>query len=170
MKTVYFIRHAKSSWENPELPDHRRDLLETGIKRTQKISQWLMNIKQIAPELFISSPATRAYKTASIIASYFSYPADKIVVTPTLYPGSPEHIMETLYALPNSINQVVIVAHNPVLTELVNSFLESDKRIFNFPTSAVAAVRFETNEWEKIDLSNNHVDFLITPKNIRSTK
>lgn len=166
MKTVYFIRHAKSSWENPELNDRERDLLETGILRTQKVAQWMRNQKNVAPTLFISSPAVRAYKTASIIASFFDYSEDKIVVVPSLYPGSTEHIMDTLYALPDAIKQVVIVAHNPVMTEIVNSFLEKEKPVFNFPTSAVAAVTFNTDQWEKIELAENHVEFLITPKNI----
>lgn len=170
MKTVYFIRHAKSSWENTELPDHRRDLLEIGIKRTRKVAQWMINKNQIAPELFISSPALRAFKTAAIIAKYYNYPEDKIIAAPTLYPGSIEHIMETLYALPDAIQQVVIVAHNPVLTEVVNSFLENEKRIFNFPTSAVATIKFDTEHWEKIDLANNQVEFIITPKSIKSKK
>ncbi|MBN2615432.1 MAG: phosphohistidine phosphatase SixA [Bacteroidales bacterium] len=167
MKLVYFIRHAKSSWENPELPDHRRDLLDVGIKRTRKVAKWMIN-KKIAPDLIISSPATRAFKTARIIAQFFDYPEKKIVTVPTLYPGSAQHIMDTLYALPNAVEQVMVVAHNPVLTELVNSFLENNKKIFNLPTSAVAAVRFDTDEWEKIELADNHVNFIISPKNIKS--
>ena len=169
MKLVYFIRHAKSSWDRPELPDHRRDLLDVGIKRTRKVAKWMIN-KSIAPDLIISSPATRAYRTAGIVAQFFEYPEKKIVTAPTLYPGSPEHIMETLYALPDTMQQVIIVSHNPALTELVNSFLETNKKIFNFPTSAVAGVRFDTDQWEKIELADYHVNFIISPKNIKSGK
>lgn len=169
MKLVYFIRHAKSSWENPELPDHRRDLLDVGIKRTRKIAKWMIN-KKIVPDLIISSPANRAFRTAGIIAQFYDYPENKIVTVPTLYHGSSQHIMDTLYALPDTLKQVMIVAHNPVLTELVNSFLERDKKIFNLPTSSVAAVRFDTDQWEQIELANNHVNFVITPKNIKSKK
>lgn len=167
MKLVYFIRHAKSSWENPELPDHRRDLLDVGIKRTRKIAKWMIH-KKIAPDLIISSPATRAFRTAGIIAQFFDYPEKNIITVPTLYHGSAQHIMDTLYALPNTLEQVIVVAHNPVLTELVNSFLEKDKKIFNLPTSAVAEVRFDTDQWENIEMADNHVNFVISPKTIKS--
>lgn len=169
MKVVYFIRHAKSSWEDLEIPDHRRDLLPVGRKRTKKIGQWLLQ-RRVSPDLIISSPATRAHKTAEILAHELSFPEDKIITAPTLYPGSREHMMDTLYPLPDSMQHIIIVGHNPTLTDVVNSFLGNRQKIFNLPTSAVAAVQFHTDKWQDVELASTEVEYIIAPKDLKSKK
>lgn len=148
-----------------ELSDYDRDLIDIGIKRTHKVGNWLKS-KEINPEIFISSPANRAYKTAKILAKTLSYDVDKIITIESLYPGSYENIIETLYPLPDKVEQILIVGHNPVITDVVNSFLEPSQQINNLPTSAVASVTFNTNSWEKVELASTVVNFIVTPKDI----
>lgn len=165
MKTVYIVRHGKSSWENPDLPDHFRKLLPEGEKRTEKVGRHL-RMKLINPDLIITSSATRALETAKIMARELRYPPDQININTTFYRTGNDEIMETLYELPEEIESVMLVGHDPVFTELVNFFLEPENRIKKLPTSAVAAFHFKTEHWEEIENAKHHLEFLITPKDL----
>jgi phosphohistidine phosphatase len=164
MKTLYVVRHAKSSWEDMSLSDHDRPLLPIGEKKTKRIVNYLKG-KGVLPDLFISSSATRAYETARIIAKGLGYPEEKIVKEPNLYHASDDDILKELYGLDNDIDSVMIFGHNPTLTYFVNRYL--DHTIFNLPTSGLAGIVFETDKWEKIGGAKNHIQFFVTPKMLK---
>ncbi len=77
MKTLYIVRHAKSSWDHPGLGDDQRPLLEKGKKRTKYVVDYFLE-NNINPDLIISSHAVRAFETAKIIATSLDYPENKI--------------------------------------------------------------------------------------------
>ena len=163
MKTLYIARHAKSSWDDVHVSDHDRTLILIGKRRTRKIARWL-NEHDVLPDRIISSTAVRAYKTARLLAQGMGFPEKKIEKEAAFYNADPEDIMEYLCTFPNTVDKVMVVGHNPTFTELVNLFLEEDKWIENLPTSGVAAIRFETDKWDELDLAEHQVEFLITPK------
>ena len=166
MKTLYIARHAKSSWDDMHVSDHDRTLIPIGKRRTKKIGRWL-NEHEVLPDRIISSTAVRAYKTARLLAREMGFPEKKIEKQASFYNADSEDIMKHLYTLPNTVDKVMVVGHNPTFTELVNLFLEENKWIDNLPTSGVAAVRFDTDKWEKLDLAEQRVEFLITPKMVK---
>ncbi len=166
MKTLYIARHAKSSWDDLRVSDHDRDLLPVGKKRTKKIARWL-NEHNIFPDRIISSTAARAYKTACQLAQGMGFPEEKIEKEAAFYNADTEETMEVIYALPDTVEKVMVVGHNPGFTDLVNLFLDWEHQVDNLPTSAVAAIRFETNKWEELDLAEQRVEFLITPKMVK---
>ena len=165
MKIVYIVRHAKSSWEDPYIPDHFRKLIPEGEERTIKVAKHL-RMKFVNPELIITSSATRAQETAKLMAKELHYPLDQINIGATLYRAEREDILETLSDLPEEVDSVMIVGHNPTFTVLVNSFLKPEEQISKLPTSAVAAFHFKTEHWEEIDTAKNHLEFLIIPKDL----
>ncbi len=169
MKTLYIARHAKSSWEDMQVFDHDRKLLSMGEKRTQRVAGWLKKHK-VRPDVIISSSAVRTFETARILAKELGFPEGKIVKNVSFYGADPEAVLKILYTLPNTVKKVMVVGHNPGFTNLVNLFLERGQQIDNLPTSGVAAVLFDTNKWEKVDLAKYRVEFLITPKMIRTPK
>ena len=164
MKTLYVVRHAKSSWEDMSLSDHDRPLLPVGEKKTKRIVEYLKG-KGIVPDLLLSSSAKRAYETARIIARGIGYPEKKIKKESALYHASSGDILKELYGLDNGIKSVMIFGHNPTLTYFVNHYLEDT--IFNLPTSGLVGIVFETEEWEKIGEAKNHVKFFVTPKMLK---
>lgn len=165
MKTVYFVRHAKSSWQELGLSDHKRGLLPKGEKKTKKISVWLKNNNEV-PDLIITSSATRAKKTAKIIAKNLNIPKEKIIVNDNLYHGGMEEILTALYSLPNKVNNIMIVGHNPTMTDVVNYYLSDDDQLINFPTSAVASISFFTDKWENISIAKSKVNFVMFPSKL----
>jgi len=164
MKTLYIVRHAKSSWDNPSLSDHDRPLMQKGINKTIKITEFL-KWKITCPDLFLSSTAVRARQTAEIISKGLNYPSKRIIATNKLYHATTESIFNELYGLSNQIILVMIFGHNPGLTYLVNKFL--NPTIENLPTSGVVSVSFETNEWKKINEAKFHVNFVMFPKMLK---
>jgi len=164
MKTIYIVRHGKSSWENPSLADHDRPLLSTGIKKTKRIAKFLQS-KKIKPDLLLSSSAVRAYQTAEIIAKAIGYKIDKIKKEPGLYHASPDEIFSELYALPDEIVSVMIFGHNPAFTYFVNHFLSPT--IENLPTSGTVSINFDCDKWNQISDSAFHINFAVFPRMLK---
>ncbi len=163
MKTLYFIRHAKSSWDFPQLSDDERPLIEKGIKRTKKLGDFLKE-KEILPEIIISSHANRAFHTAQIIAKKIGYKEKNIKVDRSIYSSSIDNIFSVISGIPNSINSLMLFGHNPTFTNLANYFLEN--KIENLPTSGYACFEFETENWNEISDVKIVKSEIIFPKNL----
>ncbi len=163
MKTLYIARHAKSSWDDFSLKDHDRPILPKGKNKTIIVAEKLKSLNEI-PEIILSSTAKRAVQTAEIYAGIFNIPSGKILKSSNLYLAGPDEIFNELYGIDNKINSIMVVGHNPGLTETVNLFTKD--AIYNLPTSAVAKVVFNTGKWEEINNAGFNTEFILTPKNI----
>ncbi len=163
MKKLLIARHAKSSWDDFTIEDHERPILEKGKQKSIKVATALKQ-KKILPDLIISSTAKRAKETAIILATELGYPVDNIRYEKRLYHADADDIFDELFGLDDSIDSVMVVGHNPTLTDLVNHF--SKTMIDNLPTSAVAAVTFKTNKWEKTGSSKFTLKFILRPRDL----
>lgn len=163
MKTIYIVRHAKSSWDKIDTPDEMRPLMEKGKKRTKKVISYLEE-KQTKIDYIISSPAVRAHETAKILAHALKYPIENIKLDPNVYHANGDSLLNQFYDLPNRFDSVMIVGHNPSLTDLVNHFLTSP--IDNLPTSGVVSFSFETDLWEKVPTAIRKTNFILFPKEL----
>ncbi len=163
MKTLYLVRHGKSSWENMSHQDYERPLLEKGISRTRKVALSLKE-KNICPDLIISSHAQRAYETAGIIADKLHYPVDKIQIEKGLYFSGPEAMEHVILGLDDALEEVMLVGHNPDMTKLANVFL-TDKLDY-LPTTGIVCVKFDTESWTEVFIAPREISFIITPKTL----
>ena len=161
MKTLYIVRHAKSSWDHPGLGDDQRPLLEKGKKRTKYVIDYFLN-KKLKPDLIISSHAVRAFETAKIFAVGLNYPEDKIVVSKGMYHGNLDSLYNYFFDLDDNIESLMMVGHNPTFTYFANQFL--DKSIDNLPTSGVVCIEFMTDKWDEIISAKKRTNFVISPK------
>jgi len=164
MKTLYIVRHAKSSWESPDLDDLKRPIIENGIKKTNKIIDYLINEK-VKVDLIVSSHALRAIETACLIADALKYAKSDIIINNNIYDSDEEGMLNEVYALPNDKENVMLIGHNPTFTQFANFFLV--KKIDFLPTSAVISISFETDQWEKIESCICKVNFVAFPKRIK---
>lgn len=167
MKTLYIVRHAKSSWDHPGLPDYERPLLDNGKRKTEKIIEYLIH-QDAKPDLILSSHAIRAKETAALIAKGLSYQADKIQILTIIYQGNEDDLINLIYGLPNEKNSIMIVGHNPTFTSLANHFLAEP--IDWLPTSGVVCIEFKTDKWENIIGAEKRTKFVISPKLIKEGK
>lgn len=165
MKTIYILRHAKSSWEFPHLSDEERPLIDKGKKRTRLIIQYLQDNK-IFPDIIISSHATRAYETAKIVARAIGCPADKILINRTIYHSDEESLIDQFYDISDQNSSAMLVGHNPTLTNFVNLYL--DDKIEWLPTSGLVSISFDTDKWTEISSAKSRVNFVITPSLLKN--
>jgi len=144
LKTLTILRHAKSSWSDASLPDAKRPLNRRG-KRDAPIMGERMLEHGIRPSLIVSSPATRAWSTAKIIAEAINYPREFLHKEKSLYLASLDRILDVVVAQDNGFNNLMIVGHNPGLTDFVNFLVPG--LTSNLPTAGVVSVEIDQDDW-----------------------
>jgi len=157
MKTLILIRHAKSSWKNPGLPDRLRPLNKRG-KRDAPVMGERLAERGIEVDRVITSPATRALATAEVITGEIGFPWEDIIVDERLYLADASEILEVIQGLDDHLDCVMCFGHNPGLTALVNHF--SPYQIDNMPTCGVIELRFDAATWALVgEFEPIEVDF-----------
>ena len=161
MKTLYLTRHAKSSWKKPELKDLDRPLNARGKADAPKMGKLLKKMEEI-PELIISSPAKRAFKTASAIAKETGSPVKNIIKDIRLYMAGDDEFFDVISEVKKRFNKLMIVSHNFGLTIFANLVTGSD--IINIPTAGIVKVEFDVNKWKEIRETKGKLIFFEYPK------
>jgi phosphohistidine phosphatase len=148
MKTLTILRHLKSSWKDKDLPDIERPLNRRG-KEDAPVMATRIREAGIRPSLILSSPAHRAWTTARIIAKEISYPMEFLQREAELYLADVDTLLEVLERQDNKFNSIMIVGHNPGLTEFANYLLPN--LTGNIPTGGVVSLSIETDDWNLRD-------------------
>jgi len=161
IKQVLLIRHAKSDWNNPSLSDFDRPLNSRGKRDAPIMAKRLLD-KKIDIDLFISSPAKRAKRTASAFAKEFDFKKKEIVFLGNLYGAEVDIFEEEIKNIDNAFDSIAIFAHNPGLTDFANRL--TDVRIDNIPTCSVFAVKIHTNHWTDFKEAKKDFWFFDQPK------
>ena len=161
MRRLLIIRHAKSSWKYPDLDDHERPLNKRGERDSLTMARYLAD-RDEALEVLYSSTATRALDYAQIISEFCF---TTLVPDLSFYTFDEEQLLEILRHLPDNVDRVGIVSHNPAVTRLVNQLTASD--LENVPTSGIAAIDCDIDSWADINSGQCELDYLITPKMLR---
>ena len=163
MKTLFIIRHAKSSWDASNVDDFERPLNDRGKRDAPRMGKRFKE-KDIHPGLLLSSPATRAFSTAKRIAKVLKYPKDDIKTDRRLYHADEETMLRVVRELKDNQNVVMIFGHNPGLTEFVNSLMDGQLDIDNVPTCGVVAFQFDSDSWKNVDWGKGKLLFFDYPK------
>jgi phosphohistidine phosphatase len=161
MKLLYIVRHAKSSWDHPELDDFERPLNDRG-HREAIMTGTILKGKKVTPDLLISSPASRAAMTAKLLSEQIRYPWSEIVFDAKLYMASRQQLYKIIKAIKNEYQQVMIIGHNPALTSLVNDL--ADETISNLPTCGIYGMKFKIKSWKELSRKCGHKILYEYPK------
>lgn len=148
MKTLLLLRHAKSSWKQPELADHDRPLNKRG-KRTAPLMGALLQDEDLIPDLILCSSAVRTYTTALLVAKACSY-MGKIKQTRNLYLAEPQDYVEVFCQVADKHARVLVVGHNPGLEALTEALTGEAMAM---PTAALAHIELSLKRWR--DLGTN---------------
>jgi phosphohistidine phosphatase len=146
MKTLFLVRHAKSSWDDTTLPDKDRPLNDRGKRAAPKMGKRLAK-RDVKADLIVSSPASRALTTAQIIAKKLHYKLKDIVVDDRLYPGAVEGLLNIIHKLDDKRDRLMLIGHNPALAELAHRL---SSEITHLPTCAVAEFTFNATSWREV--------------------
>ena len=162
MKTLYLVRHAKSSWDNANQSDHDRPLNPRGERDAPRMGKRLRKRKD-QPEVIISSSAVRAQTTARILATALDYPTSDIAIDERLYGAEPDDVLSIIGDLDDGIHCAMLVGHNPTFTAIINALGRCD--FDNVPTCGMAVLTFPVDSWKDIaTIQGKLVDFDF-PKN-----
>lgn len=143
MKQLLLIRHAKSSWDSADITDFERPLNDRG-KRDAATMANRLHARGMKIDLFISSPAKRAKKTAEIFAAALGYPKHDIRYVDKLYEPTPDAFLEVLSETGNQFETVAVFSHNPSITSFASSL--TNIHIDNMPTCAIFGVKLKEGE------------------------
>jgi len=163
MKTIYFIRHAKSGWSVPDTSDFERSLSKRGKKDINTMGSYLA-LRGIKPDLILSSCALRAQQTTDRLADKIAFEGKKYYLR-ELYFTSVETMGEIISIQDDTVESMFIVGHNPYLHELVNTFI--DEHISKFPSLGIIRIDFNTESWGSLTEVKGKIDFFIFPKQFK---
>lgn len=162
MKTLFLIRHAKSSWDNITLPDIDRPLNERGKYDAPLMAKRLKD-KKIEINAFVSSPAKRAKKTAEIFMHVFDANEKQLIIVASLYEATTEKYYNAIENLKDKHDTVALFAHNPGITDFINSLVCSP--VYDMPTCGVYAIKIKTKNWKDFKSASKEFLFFDYPKN-----
>jgi phosphohistidine phosphatase len=167
MKRLYLLRHAKSSWDDQTLADHDRPLASRG-RRAAKVMAKHLGRKGISPELVMCSPSTRTRQTLKRLAPGLGKNAD-VQIEPELYAATARDLLEVLHKVPDEVESVMLIGHNPGIQDLTLSLAITGSEIprvrRKFPTAALATLQLN-GTWRELAPGSAELVSLVKPKEL----
>ena len=161
MKQLLLIRHAKSDWDDPTLSDFDRPLNHRGKNDAPEMARRLRD-KKIKIDAFVSSPAKRAKKTATLFAKELGRQKKDVILVDALYEAGENVFYKVIDSLKDKYDTVAIFAHNPGITGFANGLTET--KIDNIPTSGIFAIRIDARRWTDFKEAKKEFWFVDYPK------
>jgi phosphohistidine phosphatase len=151
MRTLYLLRHAKSSWAEPALPDRKRPLAPRGRRDAKRIAKHLVQLES-QPELVLCSSAVRTRETLERLRVARGG-GSTVLLEDELYGASAEQLLERIRLVPEAIASVMLIGHNPGLQDLALLLAEDgvdlDRLEEKFPTAALATRTIPRRAWSQ---------------------
>ncbi len=164
MRTLFILRHAKSSWKNKDLADFERPLNSRGRKAAESMGAFLRQEK-IIPDLILSSCAVRARETIDILLRSAKAKAD-LRFDERIYEASAARLLEVVTEIDKGAESVLIVGHNPGLEELVTLLTGQAETM---ATAALAKISFKSSNWTNTGTKPGTLEWLVRPKQLERT-
>ena len=164
MKTLFLLRHAKSSWNNPTLEDRHRPLNSRG-KRDAPLMGSRFMARDEALDQLITSPATRARSTAELFAEACGFPRQKIAEEADLYFTSTRSIVDLIVKQDKETQSLMLVFHNPDITYFANS-IDTSQQIVNVPTCGLIKLTCDIQNWRDWSVSSTRFNYFDYPKKV----
>lgn len=159
MKTLFILRHAKSSWDDPDSADFDRPLNERGLRAAPFMGN-LMRERALRVDSILSSPARRASQTAAMVKEAAGFAAE-IRYDRRIYEASPNTLLYLLAESDDALESVLLVGHNPGLEGLIKILTGG---IQPMPTAALAQIELNIDSWREIAAGSGKLISIARPK------
>jgi phosphohistidine phosphatase len=167
VRTLYVLRHAKSSWDEPALADHERPLAPRGRRAAKAIAGHISR-EHIEPGVVLCSSAVRAVQTLDLLRAALGSDAT-VTVEDELYGATADELVERVRRLPDDVASAMLIGHNPCLERLVLTLASSGaelKRVEKkFPTAALATLMFDAT-WNRLAAGEAVLAAYVVPKDL----
>jgi phosphohistidine phosphatase len=168
VRTVFLLRHAKSSWLDPTLPDIDRPLAPRGERAAKKIAGYVRR-ERIRPARVLCSPSLRTRRTLEAIEPSLGKSCTVEIVS-ALYAASDEELLLQLRALPDSVGSVMLIGHNPGLQELALALASGGAELTrleeNLPTGALATLVAGCENWTALQPGDAELVDFVVPRDL----
>lgn len=165
MKTLFVMRHAKSSWDNADLSDFERPLNERGL-RTAPLMGKFMREQDLIPDLIIASTAKRAVQTAESVKKSAEFLCETRFEK-RIYEAGISTLLYLLAEIDDKFSKVLIVGHNPSFENLVGIL---SGQFAAMPTATLAEISLDIKNWREISTNCGTLKKFIRPKEISDYK
>jgi phosphohistidine phosphatase len=168
VKTLYLLRHLKSSWDEPALPDHERPLAPRGRKAGKKLARHFQRAGA-TPELVLCSSSTRTRQTLEAVRAGLGDPEVRFL--DELYAAPEQTLLHAVRAVEPSTSAVLVIAHNPGLEDLAVGLAGGgDENALErlgekFPTGAFATLTFR-GSWADLELGSAELVEYVVPREL----
>jgi phosphohistidine phosphatase len=169
VRRLWLLRHAKSSWDDPDLPDRLRPLAPRGVRAAGAMARHL-RAAAVAPDLVLCSPARRAVQTWEGVAA--GVPPDTAVeIDEAIYHADADELFDRLRDVRSRIRSVLLVGHNPGLQDLAVDLVGSgdvglrERLLTKFPTGALATIDVP-GDWHDLTWGAASVLALVVPREL----
>lgn len=170
MKTLYLLRHAKSSWDDPDLKDFERPLNGRGLRDIPVMAD-RFNARGCSIDCIVSSPAMRTKTTARLFSEAVAFKGETIVSNPELYFAGVGMFLKATKLMDGSCDTAMLVGHNPAITEFVNAMVgeqagtaETAETIDNIPTCGLIQMELPIDDWADASLGSGRLIEFDFPK------
>ena len=161
-KKLIIVRHSKSSWKDLSLDDFNRPLNKRGKEDGPIISNYLSK-KTNFIDFLHSSSSVRTFETSKFFTERIKF--GKVKYDDSLYHSSSGSILNLIKNYSNEYSSVMLIAHNPGLTHLINQI--TNISLDNLPTTGLAEIHFSCNKWDEISFKNSNLIDLKFPKQLK---
>ena len=161
MKQLLLIRHAKSSWADPGQTDFDRPLNDRGKRDAPLMATRILD-RNFRVQHVYSSAAKRALKTSKLLMEIWNLQQDSLSIFPDLYLAPPAEMLNLITTAPDEISSLALVAHNPGITEFINSL--TNNRVDDLPTCGMVAFQIDTASWSTFRDASKEWLFIEYPK------
>jgi phosphohistidine phosphatase len=161
MKTLYLLRHAKSSWKDASLPDFERPLKGRGRDAAKQMGEFLAS-KKVTLSTLISSPSVRTRETVEILLQHARLTVEPLF-DQRIYEASAATLAQVVSEIPADKKSAMLVGHNPGMEDLL-AFLTHETR--HMPTCALARISLDGVSWKEIDSGTGKLEWFVTPKDL----
>ena len=161
MKTLFLLRHAKSSWKDESLPDFERPLNRRGKHAAERIGRYLKH-EAIVPELVLSSPALRARETIERVAKAAKW-TPEILFDQRIYEAGGLRLLDVVSQIENERKTALLVGHNPGIQELLMLLTGESKKV---PTAALLKIELKSSKWSTAADKRAKLAWLVKPRDL----
>jgi len=161
MKTLYLLRHAKSSWKDASLADFERPLKGRGRDAAEQMGEFLAS-KKVNISTLISSPSVRTRETVEILLRHSRLDVEPLF-DQRIYEASLAILTQVVSEIPADKKTAMLVGHNPGMEELL-AFLTHETR--HMPTCALARISLDGIGWKEAGRGTGKLEWFITPKDL----
>ena len=167
---LWLLRHAKSSWDDPDMQDVDRPLAPRGARAADRMRQYV-DAEEIRPELVLCSSALRTRETLGRILPGLG-PQMTVRIEPSLYSFEADQLLDRLREVPGDVGSVMLIGHNPAMQELGSVLAAEGDRLDElrkgFPTAALAELDVPVGSWEELKPGSGRLERFVLPRELAS--